>query len=309
MIQRGRETGGAHLVWELRQSESTIHLIMFTIWPKQIPQNQASHRLCQPSYVFSDVSWNKKAHTIIEITNSHWFTKYCFPIPILFSSERCFFKYPDTVLPEFRKGVDSTVPLPHIPTMTGVRVVDCWETLRFQCGRGRHITQAQMPRNGEAVENGEAVGQILCPVVHFPPLHFHFLDLLTLSFLRGKIDLCFVVVGFFFVNRMLRYIETIHWVISEHLKNFWPLVLSINFWSGRKKDKRRYTKGHVNSYYILTQITEILHVFASGVMLGVRLDFGLKKHWRYEYRTWQPESNEFKRLKDQTRKTHQDWNL
>lgn len=71
-------------------------------------------------------------------------------------------------------------------------------------------------------------------------------------------------------------------------------------------EKKIPLKGHENSYYILTQTTEILHVFPSVVMLGVKLELELKIHWVYEYRTGQTESNEFKRLKDQTRKTHQD---
>lgn len=45
-----------------------------------------------PAMCFQMLVETKKCHTIIEVTNLHWFTKYCFLIIILFSSERFFIK-------------------------------------------------------------------------------------------------------------------------------------------------------------------------------------------------------------------------
>lgn len=126
--------------------------------------------------------------------------------------------------------------------MTGEQAVECWEILRFQWGRGKLITQAQMPRNGEAVENGGSSGSDPSSCKLLPSTSFSFLRPVYFLISQGKnrFFICLFVFCFL-INRILRDVETTHWVISEHPRNFHlSLVLSINFWSGRKKEKRRY---------------------------------------------------------------------
>lgn len=78
-------------------------------------------------------------------------------------------------------------------------------------------------------------------------------------------------------------------MLKEHIESslstlkiltpFWPKPLEV---AGRRRNEDTLT--HVNNRHILTKITDILNGFASVIMLGIRLDLGLKRHWGYECR-------------------------